>query len=504
MIARVGPRSHTRAMSSTRVLVLVFATLGLLFSAASLLALETDDHATGLEFAVFGCTFILSSIFASDYARHGNALSPLCTSTVMLFFLFPLHAWFTRDSQTLTVLIGSDADLWRARAILVATVSAPFLLLGYRSRFLSRLADRFRSPGWVLDDLAPSTRTRMFIVYGVGFLPRLIAFASGQGFHWDYPQKQLMEFQFLLSILTNLPLLACAWFVVMGLRTKRRELLVIGLAMLGMELLWSFTSGSRMRVITPLMVVAVAIGHTVTRVTVARVAVILAIFILVLLPFVTAFKASYFERMESIQREGVSSGTVLDSISDATRSDLSLAKGDGPFDLIAERFHGATSLALIIRYTPERHDYYYGVPYLMVVPQVLIPRFLWPGKPAINPFGDVFRYEYWERDRNDDTAIGISQLGDLWVNLHIVGCMLGSLLFGAMIAFVSRHIRYGLAAGSLYPTLVFALHMPMLMHAHENNFDGVLAGLPKSLLVYFALAWLLSRRKSQGGPVVGA
>jgi ABC-type sulfate transport system permease component len=96
----------------------------------------------------------------------------------------------------------------------------------------------------------------------------------------------------------------------------------------------------------------------------------------------------------------------------------------------------------------------------------------------------------------------MTQIGDLWVNLHIFGAIAGTYFFGAILALIFRRLRYGVVTRSVFPSLVFAVHLPQLLQGFEVSFDFTMTALPKSLLVYFIVAWILARRRAP--PQTGA
>jgi hypothetical protein len=356
------------------------------------------------------------------------------------------------------------------------------------------MAGRVPSPRFIVEDQRALTRWKLVALYGLAMLPRIWLVATGQIFHWS-AYREGEEFAFLLSVLGDIPVFVTSFLLVVGLQRRDRIWLLTGLMMLLCELAWGVLSGSRVRMFLPLVSSLAALSYLGRPFGMRSFAMVLAAFVLVIFPFSTAFRGAYFERSEVLVREGVGVSTLIDAVSDATQSDepTELTDGDGPLESLAERLHGLTSLALIIRYTPERHEYYLGVPYLLVIPQILIPRFVWPDKPAMAPFTESFRYDYWGLEPGSGTMVATSQLGDLWVNLHVFGALAGSFFFAAFMAFAFRHLRFGIAGDSIFPVVVFAAHLTAFLHALEGAVDGAVAGLVKSFLVYFLIAWFLSR-----------
>ena len=487
----IPERALTRAPSALVIFWILALVVGV---AGNLLALDVDDSETAFALGSFTAILALAGVFIDGYRRSGNALSPLCLAMIVLFFLYPFHGLMTQDNGFLLTTLGSDAQVWQAKALLVMTLSVPFFAWGFYSRLGASIAGRLPRLGFIVDDAHASTRGKLLGIYLLAFAPRVGMLLTGQYFHWS-AERQAAEIQFLLNVLATLPTFVTLWYLMLGLRHRHRAWLLIGLAMLGGEIIWGFISGSRIRMLDPVIAAIAAYSYLVRPVGLRRLALALVIFAMVALPFLTAFRFAYFEQVEA-GRESVGVGTVVSALSEAatTDNDIDVVEGGGPFEAIANRFHGLTSLALVMRYTPERSEYRWGIPYLLIVPQAIVPRFFWPDKPEVGTFRETFRTLYWGLDPTSPTSIAVSLLGDLWVNLHLFGALFGSFFYAFFISFLYRHLRYGIANASMLPLLVFSIHLTDLLHSLEGTLDATIAGLMKSLFIYLVVAWVLDRR----------
>lgn len=488
------PHAPTTRFGPALVLVWCLAMAGC--AGGALMLMNLDDAVTAFHLAALAATLMLSGIFAYEYRKSNNAFSPMCLATLLMFLLYPFHGWMTEGTGILTATLGTDAHEWQVRALLVVTLAAAFLWWGFNSSLGAAIARRLPGPKFTIIDDDRGTRSKLIVLYVAALLPRVAMYFAGQFFHFG-GDRQAVEVQFLLNVLATVPAFVTTYFIVLGVRNRHRRLLIIGLTMLIGEIAWGFISGSRLRMFEPIVAAAVALSYVSKPVGLRRLVAGTLIFAVVTLPFLTAFRGAYFDRAETIQREGLEVGTLVDALSAATKADddVTIVEGSGPFDELANRLHGLTSLALIMRYTPERADYTYGVPYLLIVPQVLIPRFLWPSKPEVGQFRETFKTLYWGLEPGTSTSIAVSQLGDLWSNLHLFGALAGSFFYGLFVAFLFRHLRYGVVNVSLFPIIVFAIHVTHLMHQLEGALDAAIAGFIKSLFIYFLVAWYLSRRR---------
>lgn len=465
----------------------------------SLVVLDLGYPTEALSLGLALSATAIAWLFAMAYRASGNAFDPTCLAAVYLFLLFPFHGLVTQGSLEQLVVLGTDAERWLLYASLVQVASVPPFWLAVRSRASERLTARLWSPRFVLDDAATATLVKLFIVWVIAMAARSLLVAGGLALHLSQASEQsedFQSFQFVLTEFGKLPAFVSAYVLVVGLREKRRGLVLGGVALVLVEVAWGFFTGSRGKVVFPLVTVVGAITYA-YRVVRPRVLVAgLAVFTLVVLPFSSAFREAYNGRVDDVRRDGVELSTVTDSLIDASNRDAALDVGDGPLEQLAGRMHSLSSLALVMRFTPERRDYGYGSSLLNLPAAVLIPRAIWADKPQVSEFTEDFRHLYWGVLPDDQTSVAPSQLGHLWSELHIAGVLLGTLLFGLVWGVVFVRSRYGTVGETIFPQVVVASLVPYSMQAFEVPLDGWLAGLPKVLFIYVLVAWFLSSRRA--------
>lgn len=461
----------------------------------ALLLTDLGSVDTALSLGIVASTASVTWLFVVAYRRTRNALDPICLSAICLFLLYPFHGAVTQGSIAQLELIGSDSNLWLLYALMVQVVSVPFLWLGFGSRLGARIMGALWSPRWRIDDGASATLVKLLVVWVLAFIARALLLDSGAAYHFGPGAEtdQLQGFQFALSEIAKLPVFVCAFILVHGLRTKRRELILLAAGLVLVELGWGLVSGSRARVFFPMISLLAAATYAYRRLRPRTMLLGVAVFTLIILPFATAFRTAYFGRADEVHRDGFDVGIIASSLAEASDDDDSSALdiGDGPIADLAERMHGLSSLALIMRFTPERRDYTWGET-LVSVPLSLVPSLVWPDKPPVSRLSDDFRYVYWGATPGDQTSVAPSQLGHLWSELHLPGVMLGTLLFGLVLGVVFRHARFGVVGDTIFPSIVVACVLPYLLHSWESPLDGALAGLPKTLLIYILVGWFLS------------
>jgi oligosaccharide repeat unit polymerase len=151
-------------------------------------------------------------------------------------------------------------------------------------------------------------------------------------------------------------------------------------------------------------------------------------------------------------------------------------------DIFISRFMGFDPLVYAIRDTPAVMDYQYGKTMLdMFV--AWIPQKLWPNKP-VYAFGRVFPQVYFGQDENCST-IGPTILGEAYVNFHVAGIILVSLISG--ISFRAAYVALIERNRGPSGVFVYATVLPYLAAFWEYHF----AAIP-SVVILFVASLLVS------------
>lgn len=471
------------------------AVLSLICAVAALVTTELDSD-RALDLGLISATTACLGLFWEGYRRHSNVAHPMCLSALQLFLLYPFHGWVTGGSLRQQLMLGDDPKAWLARACVVMVVSVPLLALGYWGPVAPAIVRLLPTSRRSIPEYAPLA---VFVpAYLVGTAFRVVAVLSGVHFHHGVDEAAMTaasSFQFVTVTGASIPTLLAVY--AHGVRLDRGPLsrVPIDYLLLAVEIGWGLLSGSRLKTLTPLVAFAVMRAFCGRPLRIRQGLIAGGLAVVVLFPFLTAYRAAY----STTERGGDAASLVsnvqesLLAASDAEASPASLGDGDSAFEPIAERFHGLSSLALVMRYTPERQEWLLGKPIALVPLNMFVPRAVWPSKPKVAEFADVFRQRFWGLDVWDSTAVAPSLLGDLWAQLHIVGVLVGSLLFGVFMSVFLVHARLGLVGSPTFSRAAAALMSVSFLHAFEGCFDGALAGHIKTIVVY-ALVGLLAAR----------
>jgi len=156
------------------------------------------------------------------------------------------------------------------------------------------------------------------------------------------------------------------------------------------------------------------------------------------------------------------------------------------------RFYGIDSLTLIIRDTPGSMEYQLGGT-LWPLLVAWIPRQFWEDKPIIS-FGKIFAEKYMgDFFFGTGTSASPTLLGELYLNWHIPGVLFGALISGIVIRSVYTYfIRRQFGAPAVF---IYSQTFLLLFTFWEASIGGMLAGISATLILLFALVFLVGERR---------
>ncbi len=317
-------------------------------------ALDPHQPTTGFAWALVASALSIIGLFAAGYGERRNALSPVCIAAVYLFGLYPFHGLITFGDDDVLGRIGTDAEYWRALAALWLAAGTPLFWAGFRSKLMSSMLRRLPKANWHIDDTSGGTMTRALIISGLGWIARGASYLLGFHFHQVGPTSiatDTLPFQFVVTLLADIPTVIVVYIAIIGAVHKRRSLLLgLALPLLGLELGWALISGSRFKMLLLIATVAIGLSRAYRPVSLTQFVIGLTIFASTLFPLATAIRTGLFSQRVEIERGGFTRETVGRSIESAFEEDATSDSGDDDaLKLLGERLHALTSFALIIR-----------------------------------------------------------------------------------------------------------------------------------------------------------
>ncbi len=463
------------------------------------------DPETGHGLAVMLASLVVLGALVAAYRNTRDILNPMSLAMVYFGLLFPFHGAMMVNAPLIVNFHGAERHEWFGHALLVAAWAAWFMHLGFMSSAAARLGRSLPSVPFDIDDTSSQRGHVLFILFGLSLVAKAGLVVSGLAFHFQHQAdnvNEFMGFQFILVTASGLSAFTMLVMLGRGLRERSALWLALGAALFLGEIAWGLFSGSRLTTLMPIVHTGILLHRVWRPLHLRHVVVVVFVFVFVLFPFLTAYRTSYNERLDEISREGAQSAFVADAVGGLfdNEDDRFASEQDSALETLAGRMHGLASLSLIMRYTPERSPFLYGVPYAMLPLQILVPRAIWNDKPDVAAFGRDFKTKYWGLRPEERTSVAVSQLGDLWVNLHLFGALFGSFLMGVLFRFLADELCLGGVRGSIFHHTVYSLMLVPAVAGLSAMGDAFLAGNVKTLFVLALIGWFFRRRRARQVP----
>jgi hypothetical protein len=229
-------------------------------------------------------------------------------------------------------------------------------------------------------------------------------------------------------------------------------------------------------------ILAVVIPHGIVRrrLPIGAITAAIAIFLLVIIPFNQAYRASARGAVTLSTGQAVATAPAI--ARRVAASDLSLARLGESASYLAQRIRTIDSPAIIMQRTPSQIPYA-SPAQLLASPVVgLIPRILWPGKPILAP-GYQVSQEYYQLPPQVYTSSDVTPEGDLYRHGGWIPLIVGMFLLGCLIRIVDEvtDLRRG-AHGAFLILLLF----PGTVQA-GSDCAMLLAGVPGMVLLWLCV-----------------
>lgn len=365
------------------------------------------------------------------------------------------------------------------QAQLFSLVGFVCLLIGYYLPIARTLAQMFPIPDWCWS--VSSGFGRVILLYSVGLGARLVLRL----------QNVSVEFEYYLSALSQLTSFALAIAVMYGIGalTGRLKWRLFAGAVLPLQLVYAFVwNPNKLALIEPVYLILVCSHYFRKRVR------LWVLGLSVLAAAVVIFPVMARYRSEAL---GLKATTRLNLTFENLATEEQGTYGDLVLESVMRRSHLLDSVAVVIKYASVP-DWTTGLrDYVLIPAYAFVPRVVWPNKPIDSAVSFGRNY----LGLTGDTSIGISNPGELYANLGLVGIVLGMFSLGVLYRVCYASLmsdRQGTSLGTRLPR-VFC-YMFLLEQFYFTFESGVSSGLTellkKAVLLGF-VAFFMSGRKTQ-------
>lgn len=322
-----------------------------------------------------------------------------------------------------------------------------FLLLGYYS-FIPKIICRLIPRPHFLAITPQRAVVRIWLIYTVGILFRLLLFSRGFGFS-ILPQAQGAELAFIhiMSLLEGFSLFGYALYSIWVFSSgKSRSAFIPWLIMFTIEICFAFVLGWKGAFIPLFLIPLIAYHYFRKRFSVRYIffAVIIGFLVMTYIVFpVINTSRIFMAHVTGVPRsmKDVVSISVLvfDKLREYSEVDLLQVA----WQPVMDRLIGFDHLYLIVRNVPERVNLQMGRTFVNDFFLSWIPRFLWPEKPISNK-GRWFTEAFWDVPPDDPVIKSIMNIGDFYLNFHIIGVLFGMFFLGILYKIAHLYfIHYG-------------------------------------------------------------
>lgn len=298
------------------------------------------------------------------------------------------------------------------------------------------------------------------LLYGVGWLARIMAF--GQGAHHMNPDLG-GALTLVSSVLTPLSIFCTLSFVVLiwekfsyaKTNVVARLFSPLVIVLIGLEVLAGIIDGSKSRMILPLVYVAFAYNYTFSRLKWRHAILGILMVIVVLAPAAMLFSMKYKDVL------GESGASI-----EGARTSIELlgeSRADGQFEnlvvLVIARMSSALYGAITVYdNVPSQVDYAGGETFFPSALLNFVPRPLWADKPVYRP-GREFAQTFWNKGVGEEyaTNMEINMVGEAYYNFGWFGLFIAIPLGVILRFFTERVAIYSRIEKNSAPRIYFAL-----------------------------------------------
>ena len=379
-------------------------------------------------------------------------------------------------------------------ALFYTIVGLGFFIIGYYSKLpliVSKIIPLL--PNW-----NTTSMVRILFFYIISWLFRFINMRIGfygSSFHAAKSPDVVapITYDSLILLASTLPLYGYAcytlWFFASCKKKGVRISIIIWLVMFVLELINSTFLGWKGGFIPIILIPAIAYHYAKKKICAKHVALmvfVVIIFLYTSFPIVIVYRdmarssfwaGRFFEDFSMNvystfkQVSSYSIGTYLKEITQS----------------ILNRIAGIDSMVILVKCVPAVVDFQYGRTLINLFIS-FVPRALWPAKPTITT-GWLFATKFLGWNQTFRSQAGITQLGDLYLNFHIIGIIVGMFATGVLVRstylYLIKRNKVGMLSILLY---IFSFYSFLKI---EKGIAESYVYLLEQIAIVFLVIWLI-------------
>lgn len=468
-------------------IALFFIGLVLLVSVINLAALSATYFLVGILFLL-----VMAPVFIIRKSEIVDYFEPIVFVGAMYFIYFGIRTLYVLNAADQEKVLQNIPYFFDVidKALVYVIIGFGCLLLGYYSPIA----------GWICDRLPrikpiPVSQKSTMAAYGLfsaGTICQLILISLGRYNmqQWEMWVKEMGYqqplYERVVSYLTVLVLFGFALGMAHHFSKSKASISRFALLfMLAMQLLWMWLVGSKTILLHVFTVIAVSWNYLNRRISLKQI--IIGAMAVIILMFSLAYSRETLGKSVFRLYHPLESLVYMGS---STYESLKEDGAEGLFGNVMARIHGIDSFSLIVKYT-NYDNLRWGRTLLAAPLQALIPQFLWPDKDVV--LGSLIGGEEFARDyflyEASKGGIGITQIGELYMNFLLPGVMFGMMIYGIFYRLMYLYfVRKNGHSGAIFIYSVIFLWMTMI----EFWFFHWVGNFVKYLLILLGILWFVN------------
>jgi hypothetical protein len=385
------------------------------------------------------------------------------------------------------------------RALWLVAVGITFWAIGYcvgPSHPVRRLAIQGVTALSKKRTMAVRNKHTPWVIYGIGLAARLLTvLTTGRFGQLGNSASAFSTATGYQQILTDLslfcPLAICAAALqlyrerVPGARITLIILFVV-------ELAFGAAAAGKQGFVVAVLAVAIPMSATRHRLPKALVIGGIIAFMVAIIPFNQEYRASLqvdsrslstsqaIEQAPTILRQAITGQDLLGTIGTSTV-------------YLLGRVQEISGPAIILQRTPEQIPFDSPIQLIETPLTYMVPRALWPGKPILQTAYE-FSQQYYNIPSTTVTNAAISPIGDLYRHGGWIPLAVGMFLFGCGVRLLDDVLNIHV---NTHAILLIILLLPNIVKG-EDDWVGLVAGLPVTICFWVFATYLIFRPKSPG------
>ena len=350
---------------------------------------------------------------------------------------------------------------------------------------------------WLLSGV--STRMRggamPWMLYAAGSAARLTSIMLTGHFGYVGDPSSLVTtaapYAQVFAMLSNLAVFGIAGAAYRAFDTRTRGNRATLWTLVGMEAVVGALGGGKESFVISLLAVLIPYGATRRRVPLRLLVLGTAVFLLVIVPFNTAYRGVVRGEQSTLTPSAAVSAAP-DVLTGVVRSGSPTGTLTGSATALMYRIREIDSISIITQRTPASIPYRSPLEYLAAPGVGVVPRALWPDKPILDA-GYEFSQDYYGLPSSTYTSTAVTPVGDLYRHGGPAAVVCGMLLLGVGYRLLDRLVRPESDPRMLCFVLVF---LPLLVKS-ELDLYSMLASIPSGILTAALGARLMCRSTRQ-------